>query len=198
MDTSAGGRTTGHERDPTSRAPGDLELVRSFLALHEHHPDDPTSFPPSHGTLARWFRDASLLSPRARARQDDLGWADSVREDLRSLVGAQTGSPGHRAAIARLDAAAGAASVTLRFGPTDLHPTAAGVHGAVGRLLAIAFLARLDGSWDRLRHCSNPTCLSVFYDGSKNRSGRWCSMRACGNQAKVRAFRERQRAEGAR
>jgi len=71
-----------------------------------------------------------------------------------------------------------------------------GVVGAVGTLLASAFLAELDGSWARLRHCSNPECESVFYDRSKNRSGRWCSMRSCGNQAKVRAYRERHRTPG--
>jgi predicted RNA-binding Zn ribbon-like protein len=191
-------RTTRHHTDPTSKAPGDLELVRGFLALHEHRPDDPTSFPPSHASLARWLRDTSLLAPSVRADEEELVWATTVRDDLRSLIGVGTSGPGHRAAIARLDAAASDAGVAPRFGPADLRPTAAGIRGAIGHVLALAFLARLDGSWDRLRHCSNPTCLSVFYDSSKNRSGRWCSMRACGNQAKVRAFRERRRAEGAR
>ncbi|HEX6579263.1 MAG TPA: CGNR zinc finger domain-containing protein, partial [Actinomycetota bacterium] len=35
----------------------------------------------------------------------------------------------------------------------------------------------------------------VFFDRSKNKSGKWCSMNACGNRAKVRAFRARQAAE---
>jgi predicted RNA-binding Zn ribbon-like protein len=35
----------------------------------------------------------------------------------------------------------------------------------------------------------------VFYDRSKNRSGRWCVMAECGNRAKVRAYRERERAK---
>ena len=77
-----------------------------------------------------------------------------------------------------------------------MHAGTAGVRGAVGRLLGIAFLAELDGTWQRLRPCANASCRSVFWDGSKNRSGRWCSMEACGNQAKVRAYRERERAAG--
>ncbi len=36
---------------------------------------------------------------------------------------------------------------------------------------------------------------TVFFDRSKNKSGKWCSMNACGNRAKVRAFRARQAAE---
>ncbi|MGH2778535.1 MAG: CGNR zinc finger domain-containing protein, partial [Actinomycetota bacterium] len=32
---------------------------------------------------------------------------------------------------------------------------------------------------------------AAFYDHSKNRSGKWCTMRVCGNRAKTRAYRER-------
>ena len=35
----------------------------------------------------------------------------------------------------------------------------------------------------------------AFYDRSKNRSGRWCSMDSCGNVEKARAFRERNRSD---
>ena len=62
-------------------------------------------------------------------------------------------------------------------------------------ILAIAFLAELDGSWSRFKECGDPTCRSVFYDRSKNRSGKWCVMAECGNRAKVRAYRERERAK---
>jgi predicted RNA-binding Zn ribbon-like protein len=37
----------------------------------------------------------------------------------------------------------------------------------------------------RVRHCSNHKCLWLFFDDSKNRSRRWCSMQACGNRAKA-------------
>jgi len=37
----------------------------------------------------------------------------------------------------------------------------------------------------RLRHCSNPKCLWLFLDDSKNGSRRWCSMQSCGNRAKA-------------
>jgi predicted RNA-binding Zn ribbon-like protein len=42
-----------------------------------------------------------------------------------------------------------------------------------------------------MRVCPNPDCRWMFYDHSKNRSGRWCQMAECGNRAKVRAYRER-------
>lgn len=45
----------------------------------------------------------------------------------------------------------------------------------------------------RLRVCANPGCRFVFYDTTRNRSRRWCSSRICGNLARVRRFRARQR-----
>ena len=41
--------------------------------------------------------------------------------------------------------------------------------------------------------CPREECEWAFYDKSKNRSGRWCSMESCGNIEKAKAFRERQR-----
>jgi predicted RNA-binding Zn ribbon-like protein len=75
-----------------------------------------------------------------------------------------------------------------------LEPRGEGVGAAFGRVVAIAFVASLDGSFEHLKLCASEECRAVFYDRSKNHSGRWCSMETCGNRAKVRAWRERQRA----
>jgi predicted RNA-binding Zn ribbon-like protein len=49
------------------------------------------------------------------------------------------------------------------------------------------------GPLDRIKACP-PTngCGWLFLDLSKNRSRSWCSMKSCGNAAKVRRFRARQ------
>jgi predicted RNA-binding Zn ribbon-like protein len=39
-----------------------------------------------------------------------------------------------------------------------------------------------------VRACSSPTCQWLFLDTSKNHRRRWCSMKQCGNRAKVRKF----------
>ncbi len=39
-----------------------------------------------------------------------------------------------------------------------------------------------------VRACSSPTCQWLFLDTSKNHHRRWCSMKQCGNRAKVRNF----------
>ncbi|MBV9077762.1 MAG: CGNR zinc finger domain-containing protein [Methylobacteriaceae bacterium] len=48
----------------------------------------------------------------------------------------------------------------------------------------------------RIKLCANPHCRWAFRDDSKNRSRRWCSSEACGNVAKLRAFRSRARSRG--
>jgi predicted RNA-binding Zn ribbon-like protein len=52
---------------------------------------------------------------------------------------------------------------------------------AAGDLLASPDLALV-------RACSSPTCQWLFLDTSKNHHRRWCSMKQCGNRAKVRRF----------
>lgn len=52
-----------------------------------------------------------------------------------------------------------------------------------------------NGPLDRIKECPPPEgCGWLYMDLSKNRSRQWCSMKTCGNTAKVRRFREKQRA----
>jgi predicted RNA-binding Zn ribbon-like protein len=44
----------------------------------------------------------------------------------------------------------------------------------------------------RVRKCANPECPMLFYDDSRTRRRRWCSMAICGNRAKVAAHHRRQ------
>ena len=48
----------------------------------------------------------------------------------------------------------------------------------------------------RVRACQNEACVLVFYDTTKNKGRRWCSMAACGNRAKVAAHYRRSRDGG--
>ena len=45
----------------------------------------------------------------------------------------------------------------------------------------------------RVKICSGDDCGWLFLDTSKNKSRQWCDMKDCGNVAKVRRFRERQK-----
>jgi predicted RNA-binding Zn ribbon-like protein len=58
--------------------------------------------------------------------------------------------------------------------------------------LAIAWVQlRITGQAVRLKRCAEHTCELVFWDESKNRSRRWCSMRVCGSRVKSRRYAAR-------
>jgi predicted RNA-binding Zn ribbon-like protein len=49
------------------------------------------------------------------------------------------------------------------------------------------------GHEDRFRICASDTCRWLFYDESRSGRRRWCDMATCGNRAKARRHRERQK-----
>lgn len=85
--------------------------------------------------------------------------------------------------------------LVVEQGGVHLAPTVAAgpVDAAVASLLARWAEAHQAGEWSRLKACGNPGCQWIFYDASRNRSGRWCSMQECGDVMKARAYRRRQR-----
>jgi predicted RNA-binding Zn ribbon-like protein len=58
----------------------------------------------------------------------------------------------------------------------------------------------LAGEPGRVKACAPDAggCTWLFYDTSKNRSRRWCSMEGCGSQVKMRRYHARKRAVSAR
>ncbi len=44
-----------------------------------------------------------------------------------------------------------------------------------------------------IKKCANPVCPLYYYDISKNRKRRWCSMKTCGNRLKAAAHYERKK-----
>jgi len=51
----------------------------------------------------------------------------------------------------------------------------------------------INGDLTRIRRCANDVCNWLFLDTSRNRTRQWCVMKDCGNVAKVRRFRAKQR-----
>jgi predicted RNA-binding Zn ribbon-like protein len=49
----------------------------------------------------------------------------------------------------------------------------------------------------QVRECQSDRCSWLFVDRSRTRTRCWCSMRTCGNRAKVRRFHERRRSKTA-
>jgi predicted RNA-binding Zn ribbon-like protein len=70
------------------------------------------------------------------------------------------------------------------------------VDGAIARLSESIARELIQGDTSRMRICENPQCHWVFKDTSRTGKRKWCSMRSCGNRAKVARHRARLKAFG--
>lgn len=142
--------------------------------------------------LAAWSQEQGLLAAGETVSAEDVRAARDLREALRAALVAHDE---HDATAA--DGAA-LATVPLHLtirgdGSVDLVAAGSGRSPVLGRLAAAIPAAMADGTWWRTKVCPRDDCLWAFYDRSRNRSRRWCSMEVCGNREKTRTFRERQR-----
>ena len=176
-----------------NEAPGELELVRRFVNTRDV--EEGTDELDGPEALLGWFVGMELLDEEASADDRDLQRALALREGIRSLLLANNGEELEPARLRELNRAAGSMCLTVRFdeeGSPTFEPESSGVSAALGRILTAVVLAADEGIWGRLKVCPNDACQWAFYDRSKNRSGRWCTMEVCGNRMKARAFRQRQ------
>jgi predicted RNA-binding Zn ribbon-like protein len=175
--------------------PPGARLIEEFVNTHELGEPDGEQLIDADA-LREWLAERDLLPAGATVRDDDLARAHRVREALRKLLLANNGAPLQQNAVATLNAAADESHLRVVFSPAgmaDLVPDDSNVPGALARILGVAYTSIADESWQRLKACRLDDCQYAFYDHSKNRSRTWCSMKVCGNRAKARAYRERQR-----
>jgi len=177
-----------------SPAPGQLALVQAFLNTHfdlgedwgEEVLDSPVA-------LGEWLTRHGLEAGGPAPGPADLQRAHALRRTLRAVVA----GPQDAHALRDLSALVHDAPIGLRFsvdGPRFLPGPGSGPRGALGVMAATAAAAMLDGTWSRLKLCPGEHCGWAFYDQSRNRSGRWCSMSVCGARTKARAHYARRRA----
>lgn len=181
-------------------APRTLRLLQQFINTYnierEHIGLRKDEFV-SPADLRRWLAGHGLLRGSARVRDSELRSAVEVREALRRLALVHNKMPAQSADVTVLNRLARQARLVIRFrrdGTMALEPDTPGPVGALGRLLAAALTAQIDGTWERLKACRR--CHWAFYDHSKNRSGRWCVMSICGNRVKAQTHRAHRRASG--
>ncbi len=171
-------------------ATGDIGLVQAFVNTVDLQ-DGPEELEDPN-TLKAWLVAKRLLDDSQPVNASDLKHAIALREAIRSVVGANSGSRVYPVDIATLNEAAAASGLRMRFGAEGkprLEPEATGVVAAMGRIVATMYAAMEDEDWTRLKLCSSQNCRWAFYDRSKNHSSRWCTMASCGNREKARRFR---------
>jgi predicted RNA-binding Zn ribbon-like protein len=182
-------------------APGELALAQAFMNTRwDLARGRPAEMLVSAYALHDWLRTRGLLRGPMRLTNRDLDRALAVREGLRGLAFANNG---HRWAEGALDAmrqASKGAGIEIYVeldGPRFVADPTTGIEGAIAALLAITARAMIDGSWQRLKACPGRHCGWAFYDHSRNQSGRWCSMKVCGERDKARAYYQRKTARQA-
>ena len=177
-------------------APEPLFLVQEFVNTVHFEPGEPSEESLTDADALRaWLAEHGLMEPGDEVTEGDVRRALDIREGLRALLLANNGLAFDRAAVDRLDRASSRAGMRVHFcadGPR-LVPDAAGVDGALARLMSIVAASVSEGTWERLKACPRHDCYWAFYDHSKNRSGKWCSMETCGNVEKAKAYRQRRK-----
>jgi predicted RNA-binding Zn ribbon-like protein len=179
-------------------AGGELGLIQAFVNTADLQPGTEELKDPN--TLQRWLVARGLLDARQPVGDSDLKHALAVREAMRGVIGGNSGYKVYPVDLATLNEAATASRLRMRFfpgGKVRLEPDEAGAVGALGRLVAALYSAMQSEDWERLKLCDSDTCRWVFFDRSRNHSSRWCTMASCGNRAKARRFREKEKASSA-
>ncbi|KIF78067.1 hypothetical protein QR77_38205 [Streptomyces sp. 150FB] len=157
------------------------------------------------GGLRTWLAARGLLDRDGVVSAEDHALGLRLRTGIREELGVNVGDTADAALLAGADEAlrelpvlitAGGryAGAGVLFPAPDLPPARKALAG-----LAIAWSElAITGQSARLKRCAEHACAWVFWDVSKNRSRRWCSMRVCGNRAKARRYTAKRTASGAR
>lgn len=150
-------------------------------------------------TFARWLRDHDRAPATDNLSSADLESAHTLRQYLREVMRRHHDDTGdsHDADWPRLTEPL---SVRLRLdaaGDAAFEPDGHGVAGFLAEIAATVVRASATGDWQRMKICSADDCAVAYYDTSKNRSKRWCSMQVCGNRKKTRTYYQRHSTAGA-
>ena len=168
-----------------------LDLPATMAGRFRAEPRDLLATPDD---LGRWLVAAGLAAKNPEPSPSDLRDARALREAI------------YRLAVARCDDKPFAArdrAVVNRWAALPPPVPQLANHGVTwpsrGVRALLAGIARdavelLGGEQSgRIRQCSGDGCALLFLDTSRAGDRRWCSMKGCGNKAKVAEFRRRKR-----
>jgi predicted RNA-binding Zn ribbon-like protein len=152
--------------------------------------------------LATWLVRAGVMDASAAVSQNVLAQAVDLREAIDTLlVAAIDGTPiASTEAITLIDDWLVFAGVRSQLVAGDdgtplltERAAADSPRRALGTIALDAATMLGTDQRSRIRICASDTCSGRFFDRSPAGRRRWCSMRTCGNEAKARRHRQRQR-----
>jgi predicted RNA-binding Zn ribbon-like protein len=184
--------TTAQDRDGFRFRSGSraLDLTATLMGRASGRPLDLLATPED---LRRWLVSAGVATSVDRVDHEDLLTARRLREAFFALAGHE-GPKWARATVNAVAAGAAVVPVLEAGGQVVRNGTAAEHLAALARDAVALFGGEAGG---RIRGCEGEGCGDLFLDASRKGDRRWCSMRGCGNRAKVAAFRQRGKAGSA-
>ena len=144
--------------------------------------------------LERWLAKADLGVPGPASR-DDLAAAVRLREAIYGLVLLDPGRrlPGAARVVNQMAAPAPLVPEIDDAGRRSAWAPGGTVAQALSSVARDAIDLLSGPLIARVRSCAGPDCTILFIDSSRPGARRWCSMEACGNQAKSAGLRQQRR-----
>ena len=146
------------------------------------------------GDLERWLAQAGLGAP-GPASPVDLAAAVRLREAIYGLVLLDPGRrrPGAAHIVNQMAAPAPLAPELDDAGRGSAWASGGTVTQALSNVARDAIDLLSGPLIAQVRSCAGPDCTILFIDTSRPGTRRWCSMEACGNQAKSAGLRRQRR-----
>jgi predicted RNA-binding Zn ribbon-like protein len=182
-----------------------LDFVNTEIVSRGERVDLFTGF----ADLIRWLQDAALLTA-AEARSVENRWGDtsegntafkeavSLRGALRDMADRLVaGKSVDRNSIEQINRLLATRPTYLQLElkankfASRHHTVSESARHFIVPVAESAVWLLEQGDISLLRKCENPECILFFYDTTKNKRRRWCSMDACGSRAKAAAYYRR-------
>ncbi|WP_204073977.1 CGNR zinc finger domain-containing protein [Planotetraspora phitsanulokensis] len=164
-------------------------LIRDFANTVDVEAETDTITSPEG--LSAWLREQGLPSDGV----DEVTHRQAIvlRTGLRARLLAANGGAADPRAIEAAQAVLDGVPLRVHLGAG--HEPGEPLLGAGPLAVIAAAWARVvaGGEWSRLKQCPGHLCEWVFWDATRSRTRRWCTMRVCGNRAKSRAYADRQK-----
>lgn len=171
----------------TPPAPGNLVLVEGFLNTYAGE-FGVEEFATSEGTEA-WLKSVNLWTGTkklsASQAQKIIGFRDALRM---WILDRETNHP--------INELVQAIPFHVAFdsqGEIGFRWKGDAGDQVLGSLIEVILQSQKDGTWGRFKCCELPTCGSAYYDSTRSRTKRWCSMKTCGSRHKAREYYKRKR-----
>ncbi len=178
-----------------------LEIIADFINTHDrrmrYEGDPGVEILEGVNDLRSWLLEYGFIHDLDSVTEVDLTLARELRSSLRAAIPYNPHDPKDDD-FQTLNRIAGQFRFFYRFGEMSdvMESVEEQGKGGLARLLILVFRLRENNLWSRLRVCTAADCQWVFVDRSRPGTGKWCSMKACGNRAKNKTYRERAKSMG--